>query len=79
MLKIIIVVLLVAIVASLFSGLFFLNRDQGGSGRMARALTVRIGLSVMLFIILLVAWRTGAILPHDVVPARPGNPGIPAN
>ena len=68
MIKFLVLVLLAAIVVSLFSGLFFLNRDQGGSGRMARALTVRITLSVLLFILLLVAWWTGAIEPHGVMP-----------
>lgn len=71
MFKFLVLVLLVAILGSLFSGLFFLNRDQTGSGRMARALTVRITLSVLLFILLLVGWWTGAIQPHDVIPARP--------
>jgi hypothetical protein len=75
MIKVLVLVLLAAIVVSLFSGLFFLNRDQGGSGRMVRALTVRITLSVLLFVILLVAWRTGAIQPHGVMPspARPAS------
>ena len=68
MLKILVLVLLAAIVVSLFSGLFFLNRDQGGSNRMVRALTVRITLSVLLFLGLLIAWRTGAIQPHGVMP-----------
>lgn len=68
MLKVLIIALLAAIVVSLFSGLFFLNRDQGGSGRMVRALTVRIALSVLLFIVLLVAWYTGALQPHAVLP-----------
>ncbi len=68
MLKILVLVLLAAIVVSLFSGLFFLNRDQGGSNRMVRALTVRVTLSVLLFLILLIAWRTGAIQPHGVIP-----------
>ncbi|MBL8200919.1 MAG: twin transmembrane helix small protein [Chromatiales bacterium] len=68
MIKILVLVLLAAIVVSLFSGLFFLNRDQGGSGRMVRALTVRITLSVLLFLILLIAWWTGAIQPHGVFP-----------
>jgi len=67
MIKILVIVLLLAILVSLFSGLFFLNRDQGGSGRMARALTVRITLSVLLFLILLVAWWTGAIQPHGLL------------
>ncbi|MEO7387256.1 MAG: twin transmembrane helix small protein [Gammaproteobacteria bacterium] len=70
MIKLLVLVLLAAIVVSLFSGLFFLNRDQGGSGRMVRALTVRIVLSVLLFVILLIAWRTGAIQPHAVMPAK---------
>ena len=68
MLKILVLVLLAAIVLSLFSGLFFLNRDQGGSNRMVRALTVRITLSVLLFLVLLIAWRTGAIQPHGGMP-----------
>jgi hypothetical protein len=71
MVKFLVIALLLAIVGSLFSGLFFLNRDQGGSGRMARALTVRITLSVLLFVLLLVGWWTGAIQPHDIIPARP--------
>ena len=68
MIKFLVLVLLAAIVVSLFSGLFFLNRDQGDSGRMVRALTVRIALSVLLFLILLIAWWTGAIQPHGVMP-----------
>ncbi|MEQ1802418.1 MAG: twin transmembrane helix small protein [Gammaproteobacteria bacterium] len=68
MIKVLVLVLLAAIVVSLFSGLFFLNRDKDGSGRMARALTVRITLSVLLFLLLLLAWWTGAIQPHGLVP-----------
>lgn len=68
MIKVLVLVLLAAVVVSLFSGLFFLNRDQGSSSRMVRALTVRITLSVLLFIVLLVAWWTGAIQPHGLMP-----------
>lgn len=68
MIKILVVVLLAAILVSLFSGLFFLNRDEGDSRRMLRALTVRISLSVLLFLLLLVGWLTGAITPHDLMP-----------
>ena len=70
MVKVLVLVLLAGILVSLFSGLFFLNRDQGGSGRMARALTIRIVLSVLLFLILLIAWWTGAIQPHGVTPSQ---------
>ena len=66
MLKFLVLLLLAAILVSLFSGLFFLNRDEGDSRRMLRALTVRITLSVLLFVVLLIAWLTGAIQPHDL-------------
>ena len=60
--------LLAAILVSLFSGLFFLNRDQGDSRRLLPALTIRIALSVLLFLVLLIAWRSGAIQPHGLLP-----------
>ena len=53
MIKVLVLLLLAGIILSLFSGLFFLNRDQGGSRRMVRALTVRITLSVILFLVLI--------------------------
>jgi len=53
--------MLLAIVASLFSGLFFLYKDRGTGSRTARALTLRIGLSVALFAMLLIGFRTGII------------------
>ena len=43
------------IVASLGSALFYLMRDKGNSNRTVNALTVRIGLSVALFLLLLFA------------------------
>jgi uncharacterized membrane-anchored protein len=61
MLKGLVVLLLLAIVGSLFSGLFFLYRDRGDSRRMARALTWRIGLSIGLFMLLLAGFRFGVI------------------
>jgi apolipoprotein N-acyltransferase len=66
MIKLLIVLTLAAIVASLFSGLFHLVKDEGKSKRMVNALTVRIALSVLLFILLFVAWRNGLIEPHHV-------------
>jgi cytochrome bd-type quinol oxidase subunit 2 len=66
MFKLVVILLLVAILASLFSGLYFLNRDKGDSRRTLRALTLRIALSVLLFLVLLAGWWTGAIQPHDV-------------
>jgi len=54
MLKGIIVLLLLATVVSLFSGLFFLVKDEGRSSRLANALTVRVVLATVTLI--LIAW-----------------------
>jgi cytochrome bd-type quinol oxidase subunit 2 len=66
--KYLIVIVLVAIVASLASGLYFMLKDKGGSRRMVNSLTVRIGLSVALFVLLFVAWFFGLIEPHPITP-----------
>lgn len=59
--KIIVILLLIAIVASLGSALFFLVTDQGRSKRTVRALTVRIGLSLALFLLLMAGYYFGFI------------------
>jgi len=61
MIKLLVILMLLAIVASLFSGLFFLYKDRGAGSRTVRALTLRIGLSIGLFIILMLAFRFGLI------------------
>jgi hypothetical protein len=66
--KIIIVLFLLVIVGSLFSGLFYLVRDKGTSERTVRALTVRISLSVLLFVLLMIGYATGLLQPHGVLP-----------
>lgn len=53
-LKLVILALLLAIVVSLFSGLFFLVKDVNGQGRLVTALSVRIGLTIA--IVLLIAY-----------------------
>ncbi len=68
--KIVIGLVFVGIVASLGKALFHMS--SGGSDHaahsamMARALTVRIGLSIALFVLLMVAWYLGGISPHGV-------------
>lgn len=59
--KIAIVIVLFIIVASLFSALFFLSKDKGTGDRTVKALTVRISLSIALFVMILVAYRLGYI------------------
>jgi hypothetical protein len=66
--KIIVVLFLFAIIGSLFSGLFFLMKDKGTSERTVRALTVRISLSVLLFILLMIGFATGLLQPHGAIP-----------
>jgi branched-subunit amino acid transport protein AzlD len=53
----------VLIIASLGSALFFLMRDKGRSNRTVQALAMRVGLSVTLFLIVLVAYKLGWIQP----------------
>jgi len=52
--KVIIVLTFIGIVASLASGLFYLVNDKGDSRRTLRALTMRIGLSIGLFVFLMI-------------------------
>jgi|COG998Drversion2_1049125.scaffolds.fasta_scaffold02857_3 uncharacterized iron-regulated membrane protein len=66
--KIIVILFLLAIIGSLFSGLFFLMKDKGASERTVRALTVRVSLSVLLFILLMLGFATGLLQPHGVYP-----------
>ena len=74
LIKILIVAALVAIIISLASGMLFLVKDKGQTERTAKALTVRIGLSVALFGLLMLGIFTGHIKPHGIYPA-----GHPAN
>ena len=64
--NILVVVILFAIVFSLGSALFHLSRGKGDSRKMARALTIRVGLSVVLFLLLMLAWYNGLITPHGL-------------
>jgi hypothetical protein len=49
------------IVFSLFSALFFLLKDKGNSTRAVKALTVRVVLSITLFVLLLLSFHFGLI------------------
>ena len=61
LIKIAIVLVFLIIIGSLFSGLYFLAKDKSGSERTVKALTVRITVSIVLFILLLVGYWTGII------------------
>lgn len=67
--KYLIIAALIGIVASLGTALYHLVTSRNAdSSKMVRALTLRIGLSVALFILLFVAWRFGLIQPHGLRP-----------
>ena len=58
LLKILIVVLILAILVSLFSGLFFLIKDDGSRRRVVNSLAIRVLLSVILIAVILVSiWQ----------------------
>ena len=59
--KIVILILLAAVVASLFSGLYFVYKDKGQSNRAVISLTIRIVLSVLVFAILMISYYFGLI------------------
>jgi len=52
--KLIVIMMLIAIIGSLGSGLFFMMKDHDDSDRMVKALTLRITLSIVLFGFLMV-------------------------
>jgi Mn2+/Fe2+ NRAMP family transporter len=68
--KIVIVVALVAIILALaMAGRAMLNDGRDGqakSNRMARALAWRVGLSIALFLFILLSWKLGWIQPRGV-------------
>jgi hypothetical protein len=68
LIKTLIVLALVAIIVSLASGMFFLVKDKGQTERTAKALTVRIVLSMSLFGLLMLGIFTGYIKPHGIYP-----------
>lgn len=68
LIKILIVTVLAGIITSLAFGLFHMLTVKGSSKHMVNALTVRITLSVLLFILLVAAYMTGLIQPHGITP-----------
>lgn len=59
--KIIVILFIVMILASLGSALYFMVKDKGASERTARALTWRVVLSVTLFALLMLSFHFGII------------------
>ena len=60
----IVIFVLILIVASLGSALRFMLRDKGQGERMVKALTIRVALSIGLFLLLMVGYFLG-LIPRD--------------
>jgi hypothetical protein len=59
--RIVVIAFLVIILLSLGSALFYLIRDKGKSDRTVKALTVRVTLSITLFLLLMLGHYFGII------------------
>lgn len=59
MMKVLVVFLLILVLVSLFSALYFMYRDKGNSRRMVTALTFRIVLSIAIFLLLVGGYYFG--------------------
>ena len=64
--KIVIVLMLLVVIASLAVALRHLLLDGERSPRTVKALTVRIGLSIALFFLLLLGYKVGLLHPHGL-------------
>jgi hypothetical protein len=64
--KIVVVVGLVAVIASLFSALYYLYRDRRHGERMVKALAIRVALSATLVLFLVVSYKMGWIAPSGL-------------
>lgn len=62
--KLVILIILLAIMTSLGSGLWFLARDEQGSTRLLTALKIRVSLSILLIGFLIFGYYQGWIVPN---------------
>lgn len=65
-LKLLLLLLFIAVLISLFSGLFFLVRDQGKSHRTVNSLFFRVTFSIMIIAVLIYGFYTSEIVPHGL-------------
>lgn len=68
LIKTLIIILFMFILFNLGAGLFHMMKDKGQSQKMVRSLTWRVALSILAFILLLLAAAAGFIQPHGVIP-----------
>lgn len=64
--KILVAIAFILIIASLGSALLFLMKDKGKSNRTVKALAFRVGFSITLFVLILIAHQLGWIQPTGI-------------
>lgn len=66
--KIFFVLVFIFIIISLGYALFYLVKSKGRQqkGKTAKALTVRIGVSLILFVVIFIAYATGGLKPEGI-------------
>jgi len=64
--KTLIIINIILILLSLFSGVFFLRDDTNKDTRLVKSLTIRVGLSIMLICLIIYGFTTGQLQPHPV-------------
>jgi hypothetical protein len=68
--KLPVLLVLAFILFSLFQGMYFMAKDDGknNSTRVVRSLTLRVVLSLFLFLILMAGYYFGFLQPHGMLP-----------
>jgi putative copper export protein len=66
--KLPVVILLVFIIVALVEAMYFLTKDHGDKDRtrVAKALSVRVSLALVLFVLLILGAALGMIQPHGI-------------
>jgi len=62
--KILVILFLLSILFSLGTGLYHLLKNRSHSNAVVKALSFRIGLSVVLFILIMLCYSFGWVTPH---------------
>lgn len=66
MFKAVIIAVLIVILLSLTKGLHFLMKDDDQSKKMVKSLTIRVVLSIFLFLLILFGYWMGWIVPNQL-------------
>jgi branched-subunit amino acid transport protein AzlD len=64
--KYFVAVAFILIIGSLARAVYFLLRGKGSDPRMVRAFGMRVGFSILLFVLILVMWKLGYIHPTGI-------------